>query len=555
MRFKKVIFSALLFLILCPALFAASSSNYLMKNPRVVSAGGSASSGNYAFRSVRVGSLFGGSSNSVNYALNATGLKIIPPDTTPPEIIITSHRDGAIVDTAQITLAGTTDDVPFSEVRTLTAEGANTVTKTAVDAAGNSSSLSITIYRYLATGIGPTGGTVFSPDQKVKLEIPSGAVSETTPINILPLSSEDLDNITPADHVLLSIAEFKPYYFVFNIPVKLTYILSEAQVPGTVLQLGLYDPFSGEIIPTGQYSVVGADGYTIIFCLDHFSTYGALKSMVSQGAPIGSGVDIPLPDMFTGAFSHSIPITVSPGRKKMQPNLQLFYRSSNPNSWLGMGFSMNPGYIIRSTRLGVPSYNDTEDSYYYINDAGSTELVHLVDNLYQAKIESGFTKFYKEADDTWRVIQKDGMNLIFGQSANSKETAEQGTFSWYVTRVTDTNGNFVQYNYTKDRGKAYLDYIDYTGNDQVSISAPNRVEFTLEDRSDSISSYISGSEITTAKRLAEIKVKQNNELVWRYEIEYDYSPDTDRSLIKSVTQYSSDGSAFPTQTFEYQSAQ
>jgi hypothetical protein len=554
MRLRKTFFFTLLIGLLCTGAFAASSPNYAMKQARLLSSGGASSSASYAFKSARIGSVFGGTANSVNYRLDATAIKSAPPDTTPPEIIITSHSDGQIVDTAQITLAGTIDGEPFSEPRTLTEEGANTLTKTASDTAGNSASVSITLYRYLATGIGPGGGTVFSPDGKVKLEVPPGALSAVTQINILPLPSEDLAGITPADHLLLSIAEFKPYYFVFNLPVKLTYTLSEAQVPGTVLQLGLYDPASGEIVPTGQYSVVTEDGYHVVFMLDHFSTYGALKSMVSSGAPIGSGVDIPLPDMFTGAFSHSVPITVSPGRKKMQPNLQLSYRSSNPNSWLGMGFSMNPGCIRRSTRLGPPSYIDSEDTYYYINDAGSTELVHLVDNLYQAKIESSFTKFYKESNDTWRVIQKDGMTLYFGQDTESKETAEGGTFSWYVTRVLDTNANFVRYNYTKDRGKVYLDYIDYTANANISISAPNRVEFILESREDVISSYISGSEITTAKRLAEIRVTQNSELVWRYAIEYVYSPDTDRSLISAVTQYSSDGRAFPSQTFQYQAA-
>ena len=401
--------------------------------------------------------------------------------------------------------------------------------------------------------IGPEGGEIVSADGRSRIIIPPGALSEPTLISISSLNNFDAE--LPDDYSFLFAAEFKPYYLVFNKPVQIVYTLDQAMVPGTVIQLGIYDPINKSIVPTGQYSVVGEDGYTIVFMIDHFSTYAALQSMVSQGAPIGSGVDIPLPDLFTGSFSHSIPITVSPGRKKMQPNLQLSYRSSNPNSWLGVGFSMNPGYIVRSTRLGPPSYNDTEDTYYYINDAGSTELVHLVNNLYQAKIESSFTKFYKETDDTWSVIQKDGMSLVFGQSAESKETTSEGTFSWYVSKVTDTNGNFVQYNYTKDQGKTYMDYIDYTGNDNVSISAPNRIEFTLESRSDSISSYISGGQITTAKRLAEINVKQNSSLVWRYDIDYVYSPDTERSLIQSVTQYSSNGSAFPTQTFTYQAAE
>jgi len=423
---------------------------------------------------------------------------------------------------------------------------------TAVDSYGNESSHSVIVYRYSGTTIGPTGGEVVSADGRVRVIIPPQALDNPTEITILSPLEQYLTGAVPEGQAILCAAEFKPYNLQFLKLVQVIYTLPKAEVPGTGVELGLYNFQTDEITPTGQNSVVATDGYTVTFTIDHFSTYAALKGLFSQGAPIGSGVDIPLPDMFTGAFGHSIPLTIPPGRKNMQPNLSLSYRSSNPNSWLGVGFALNPGYIVRSTRLGPPSYNDTQDSFYFINSAGSTELVHLTDNLYQAKIETAFTKFFKEGD-TWRVMEKNGMTLYLGQTTESKETTDQGTFSWQVTKAVDTNGNFVEYNYTKDSGKAYLDYIDYTGNENVSISCPNRIEFYLESRDDIASSFISGAEMATAKRLDEIQVKQNGNLVWRYDLEYEYSPDTNRSLLKAVTQYGADGAALPTQRFRYQS--
>ncbi len=65
-------------------------------------------------------------------------------DTKPPAIIITSPSDNSLVNTPEITLQGTIDGVSFTETRTLT-EGENTLTKEAVDKAGNSSSASVTI--------------------------------------------------------------------------------------------------------------------------------------------------------------------------------------------------------------------------------------------------------------------------------------------------------------------------------------------------------------------------------------------------------------------------
>ena len=275
--------------------------------------------------------------------------------------------------------------------------------------------------------------------------------------------------------------------------------------------------------------------------------------MTPQNIPIGVGVKIPLPDLLTGAFSHSIPLSVPPGRKGIQPALSLSYHSSSSNSWVGLGFSLNPGYIVRSTRLGPPTYNDTQDTFYFITDAGTTELVNLIDNLYQAKVESGFTKFYKETDDSWRVVGKDGSILRFGQASDSREISTSGTFAWYLTRVTDTNGNYIEYSYTKDQGKSYLSRIDYTGS-ETGVSPANSVEFTLETRDDITSSYISTSKIATARRLKEIQVKQNSDLVWRYVLEYNYSPDTNRSLLKTITQYGSDGKSLPAQSLKYQAA-
>ena len=402
--------------------------------------------------------------------------------------------------------------------------------------------------------IGLRGGQVVSQNGKVKLVIPQGALTQDTNIEISVVNPGPLSNTIPNGTALLSIVECKPQGLAFNVPVSLTYTLLSAEVPGTSVELGLYYSAQNKIIPTGQTSIVAADGYSVTFSLIHFSTYAALKDLTPQGAPIGGGVKIPLPDLLTGSYSHSIPIIVSPGRKGMQPALGLVYHSSGGLSWVGMGFSLNPGYIVRSTRLGPPTYIDTQDSFYFITDAGTTELVHLIDNLYQAKIESSFAKFYKETDDSWTVIGKDGSTLKFGQTADSKETSILGTFSWYLTKVVDTNGNYMVYTYTKDQGKVYPTRIDYAGNDGMSILPTNSVEFILEPKDDVSSSYISGSRIITAKRLREIDVKVNSALVWRYVLEYSSSLDTNRSLLKSVTQYGSDNKNSPIQRFDYQTS-
>ncbi|MFH1440767.1 MAG: SpvB/TcaC N-terminal domain-containing protein, partial [Candidatus Omnitrophota bacterium] len=425
--------------------------------------------------------------------------------------------------------------------------------KTATDSAGNTATASVIVYLYTGQLIGPEGGEVTSSDGRVKVIIPAGALTSPTRIRLSKIDKDTLQDTAPSGSSVLSVVECKPYGLVFNKPVELIYSLEQAQIPGTAVELGLYNSIEDKITPTGQKAVIPVDGYTVRFTLMHFSTYACLEYANTQGAPIGAGVQIPLPDLLTGSFSHAIPITSPPGRKGMQPQIGLSYRSSNPNSWVGLGFSLNSGYIVRSTRLGPPSYDDKQDTFYFITEAGTTEMVHLIDNLYQSKVESGFTKFFKEPDDTWKVVTKDGAILRFGQSTDSKETSTSGTFSWYITKAIDTNGNYIEYYYTKDQGKAYLSRIDYTGN-ETGVSPTNSVEFSLEPRDDIISSYISTSRIATAKRLKEVEAKVKGELVWRYELEYGYSPDSNRSLLKSVKQSGSDGKSLPQQRFNYQKA-
>jgi len=487
-------------------------------------------------------------------------------DKTPPRIIITSPQDGSTVDESNLQLIGSIDGIPFSESRALN-EGTNTLTKTAVDSAGNSASGSVAIYLDSSgTLIGPEGGEVISGDGKVKLIIPQNALTKPTRIKLFSVSEEELRPIVPQGATLLEAVECRPYGLIFSRPAELIYTLGSAEVPGTPVKLGIYE--NGKISFTSDPAIVPIDGYTLNFHIQHFSTYAALRNFTSGSMPIGTGVKIPLPDLLTGSFSSSVPITVTPGRKGIQPAVSLNYRSSNPNSWTGVGFSLNCGYIVRSTRLGPPTYNDQKDTFYLITDSGTTELVWLVDNLYQAKVELSFTKFYKETDDSWKAVSKDGSTLYFGENSQAKETTgsviasqpqageailSSNTFSWFLTKAQDTNSNYISYSYIKDQGKSYLSRIDYTGN-EAGISPANSVEFSLEPREDISSSYISTAKIATAKRLKEILVKQNSDLVWRYVLEYSPSPDTNRSLLKSVTQYGSDGKSLPKQKFTYQSA-
>ena len=473
-------------------------------------------------------------------------------DTIPPEIIITSPQANSIFTTPDIFLEGTIDGLPFSEYRTLQEVGENTITKEATDTAGNKGSASIVVIYNPGELIGPEGGEVVSFDGRIRLIIPAGALLEPTYISILSLDPIIFDGKTPNNYSSMMAVKCEPAGLTLQKEAQLIIRLDNQEVPGTEIDLALYNYALDEVELLGQLSPVASDGFTVNFSLWHFSEYLGLRNMISQGAPIGSGVQIPLPDLLTGSYSYEVPVVVPPGRAKMQPSISLKYNSSNSNSWAGYGWNFNPGYIMRSTKHGVPSYNDAKDNFIFVGGNASTELVHLIDNLYQARVESEFSRFYKEADDSWKVVGKDGTILEFGTTQDSKEASPDGTFSWRLTKVVDNNGNYIALSYIKDEGKSYLSSIDYTGNEKTAYPPTHTVTFYLEDRDDVVSSYISGSKILMRKRLKTIEASIGYNLIWRYELNYEYAPETNRSLLKYIQRFTSDGKPFPEQRFYYQ---
>ncbi|HLG18650.1 MAG TPA: SpvB/TcaC N-terminal domain-containing protein, partial [Bdellovibrionota bacterium] len=67
-------------------------------------------------------------------------------------------------------------------------------------------------------------------------------------------------------------------------------------------------------------------------------------------------------NLFTGSTSYSIPIDVPSGKDGMQPQLGLTYSSEGGRSWVGYGWALGVGEIIRKGANGsVAQFNDTDE--------------------------------------------------------------------------------------------------------------------------------------------------------------------------------------------------
>jgi len=298
-----------------------------------------------------------------------------------------------------------------------------------------------------------------------------------------------------------------------------------------------------------QVFVLGDIAYGMSPATTGSSTSGSFKA--SSGSP--SPMELFQVDTFTGAFTTGVNIFTLPGRKGIEPKITLSYNSSGPNSWLGIGWGLGFGSISRSTKKGVPKYDDM-DTFILSFQGVSSELVEIAPNEYRTKDEALFLKIEKISDH-WKVTDKSGTQYWFGENTSARQVNSLGIFAWMFEKVEDTNGNYMDISYFQDEGALYPSQIRYTGNSN-GYAPQHTIDFILDGttRPDQTISYNSGDKILIKQRLKKIEVKVSGVIVRRYVLDYTQSPLTNRSLLTSVTEYGVGGNnPLPPVTFNYQS--
>ena len=153
------------------------------------------------------------------------------------------------------------------------------------------------------------------------------------------------------------------------------------------------------------------------------STAGMSTPQINENKGLGLTGPVVENSQFTGAAIVSIPILVPPGRNGIAPRLSLTYNSFQKNGWLGVGWDLDMGSIQRSTKFGV-CYDC--DDYVAKKSGSSSVLVPRNDwgqDYYGAKIEGGFSKYFKDSAGGWIVYAKDGSKYSYGTFAWSRAEA------------------------------------------------------------------------------------------------------------------------------------
>ena len=155
-----------------------------------------------------------------------------------------------------------------------------------------------------------------------------------------------------------------------------------------------------------------------------------------------------------GAVSLSYPIEVPAGRAGMQPALSLGYSSSGGDGWVGIGWNVGLGSIARSTDYGQLHY-DHRDVFTYngkrlVKVSGA---LNSENGTYRLEIEGDFVRLElsdAENGGVWRVRDASGTEHVYGETTANRiydPADDKATYSWYLVRSTDRNGNYLEVEY------------------------------------------------------------------------------------------------------------
>jgi RHS repeat-associated protein len=271
----------------------------------------------------------------------------------------------------------------------------------------------------------------------------------------------------------------------------------------------------------------------------------APKSKVPLAMVLGQPRSIQVAKPF-GMLTDSIPIIVPPGRRDVEPHMQLTYSSGGENGILGLGWDLNLGYVELNRRNGLPASGEM-DTYNFSIAGLSGELHNDGTGVYHSRTELVYREFRKTSAGGWEMRDGQGNRYLFGSSSKSQISGAL----WLLDTVTDPSGNQILYNYLQDQGAFYPSTITYTGYN--GAPGPNTVKFSYEARPDVRNTFAHGVSETRAMRMTAIDANFGtlNFLAQRYRFTYTQTS-SGQSVVQRIDLIGADGtSTIPLRVMSY----
>ena len=268
-----------------------------------------------------------------------------------------------------------------------------------------------------------------------------------------------------------------------------------------------------------------------------------------------------------GAATFEVAISTPPGSGGVQPNLGITYNSNSGNSALGYGWSLSglsvisrSGRSIYHNEVASPVSYTNQDAFVLdglrlnpitgINGAHGTIYASEMEGY--SRVTSYCINGANEHNPSWfKLTQKDGTILEYGNSSDSRFTSENGTdvMMWRLNRITDIFGNYIDFKYEKGFRDSRIVEIIYTGNTNAGLAPYNKIKFNYETRNDKSTIYDAGGSINLNHLISSIVVLNETNTVRTYSFKYGF--DNITSLLKEIIESGSDGSSLNSTIFLY----
>jgi RHS repeat-associated protein len=335
------------------------------------------------------------------------------------------------------------------------------------------------------------GGRANGFNRHVKIDFPAGALPESADVLVrAPHNS----NISLGGHPmeLTAIGRASGMEISqFNQPITITVQYTDEEAERQLKNAGMkdensltlfyYDEAQGTWYPIPTR--VDADTNTLTAITTHFSL-DDFKAQNWEAArlPTMDGFQVA---GFTGAATYSYPIQVPPGPGGLQPSLELSYNSQEVDaassrtqaSWVGMGWSLDTGYIQRNMN-GTPNYLG-DDTFTLVmkgagglllpitdqdSDSNTIDYRLASDNLWRIRqyLATGDVWGYPGDKSTWVIFTPDGTQYYFGASdgmgghawynayPSTCASITMTTWKWGLSRVRNIFGKELYYSYNAE---------------------------------------------------------------------------------------------------------
>jgi hypothetical protein len=265
-----------------------------------------------------------------------------------------------------------------------------------------------------------------------------------------------------------------------------------------------------------------------------------------------------------GNATYTIPIHIPMGINGMQPSVSINYNSGAGNGLLGYGWALSATSSITYDRKNL--YHDGVLEPAYINAGspfvldgqrlipisgsnGANGTEYRTEQESFSRIKSyGSSGGCSTCPNYFIVEQKDGIVIEYGTLESTNITKLKNTngtlpIIWYLSKVKDLYGNYIEYKYKIQNGEHVLDEILYTKNDANAALELNSIKFEYAERFDKNAYYAqlfnqNSTEVKLNNLVTKISIKEEGKALKDYNLVY--ANDDFYSFLNEITEKSYD---------------